>query len=241
MPPRPRVHRWVRRDVETKAGPKARRSDLKRQKILDAAAAVFRRRGYAQATLGEIADEAHTQAGSLYYYFENREQLVEEVLAYAHTRLVDRVTAAVHGLDEEIGPMDRLIVAIRTHVQTVLDRNDYVLAFERIYDQVPDEMRERIVQVPRTYGRFWHGLIQAAQEAGAIRPELDARLLRLLLIGSMSWMADWYKPDGASKPEEIADTLLSMFLEGAAVDRRAAGRRIARPELQMRPDPGLPG
>ena len=56
------------------------RGRLKRKQILDAAAKVLARRGYVGTQLSEIAEEAGTQSGSLYYHFESREDLIEEVL-----------------------------------------------------------------------------------------------------------------------------------------------------------------
>ena len=38
------------------------------------------RRGYAGTMLAEVAEEAATQSGSLYYHFDSREELIEEVL-----------------------------------------------------------------------------------------------------------------------------------------------------------------
>ena len=53
------------------------RAALKREQILDAAAKVLARRGYAATTLAEIAEEVGSAgAGSLYYHFDSREQLI---------------------------------------------------------------------------------------------------------------------------------------------------------------------
>ena len=67
------------------------KSEATRARILDAAAKIISTKGYAAARLADIASEADTQAGSLYYHFESREALVEEVLDIA----IDRVTAYV--------------------------------------------------------------------------------------------------------------------------------------------------
>jgi AcrR family transcriptional regulator len=51
-----------------------------RRRILDACAAALRRDGYAAVTLKDVAALAGLQAGSLYYHFRSKEEIVEEVL-----------------------------------------------------------------------------------------------------------------------------------------------------------------
>ena len=58
-----------------------RKGERTRTRILDAAADVLARKGYAAATLTEIASVAKMQAGSLYYHFDSKDAIVEEVLA----------------------------------------------------------------------------------------------------------------------------------------------------------------
>ncbi|MGK2909163.1 MAG: TetR/AcrR family transcriptional regulator [Sphingobium sp.] len=219
---------------EAVGGANVGKAVLKRQRILDAAAAVFRRRGYAQATLSEIATEAGTQAGSLYYYFDSREQLVEEVLTYSMMRLRARVNTAVAQLPPEADALDRLVTVIRTHVLSVLNRDDYEIAYQKIHDQVPDDMRDRIAHEARAFARDWTKILEAAIREGFLRPDLDLRLTRLLIIGSISWMADWYKDDGPARPDEIADAVLRLFFDGVAVDRDAIVGRIAPPKAAGR-------
>jgi hypothetical protein len=95
-------------------------------------------------------------------------------------------------------------------------------------------MRENIARAPRAYGRFWTGVFKDAVREGFIRSDLDPRLTRLLLVGSISWMADWYNPNGPSSPEEIAEAVLRLFLEGAAVDRKQLAARLGAPPGQPR-------
>ena len=223
-----RVAKPVRRRFVARgeAAERPSKSELKRQQILDSAALVFGRRGYAEGTLGEIAAEAGTQTGSLYYYFESREHLVEEVLTRSAQLLIDNVNKALAELPPETDSLDRLMVMISSHVQTLLDNRNYTVAYQRIHDQVPPDIQQRVLQVPRSYARVWDQVVSEARDAGFDRPDMDLRLLRLLLIGSISWISEWYRPNGHSSPTEIIQALLSVFFEGAAIDKIDVPTRV---------------
>ena len=52
-----------------------------RERILDAAYRLFRRRGYSRVTMDDIAAEARLTKRTLYHHFESKHQLLAEVLA----------------------------------------------------------------------------------------------------------------------------------------------------------------
>src|SRR5450759_3559345 len=55
------------------------KSEKSRDSILEAAAKLFRRQGYSATTLRQIAAMAEIKAGSIYYYFDSKEAILNEV------------------------------------------------------------------------------------------------------------------------------------------------------------------
>ena len=126
------------------------KSERTRQRILDAAAMVFREQGYANARLSDIAELAGIQTGSLYYHFAGREELVAEILHLGIQRAWDHVRASVDALPAATTPLDRLAAAIRAHTTAVLEISDYSSAQARIVGQVlPEVFKEHLVEQDR--------------------------------------------------------------------------------------------
>ena len=83
----------------------AQRRQLTRQRLLEAAAAVFARRGYAAASVEEIAREAGYSTGAIYWHFEGKDELF---LAMATEFAVDRVRELTGVIgDEDLDPAER--------------------------------------------------------------------------------------------------------------------------------------
>ena len=195
------------------------RGQVKRQEILDAAARVLARRGYGGAQLGEIADEAGTQAGSLYYHFDSREELIEEVLHRGVTMSFARVQAVVDGLPPDSSPLRRLEAALRAHLKFQLVESDYARAAVRSIGQYPDGVWKRLNNQFRTYGKFFDDLIAAAMKNNELDDAVDRHALRMLLIGAANWTPEWYRRDGSSSVDEIGDMLIRLLLRGVASGR----------------------
>jgi hypothetical protein len=127
-----------------------------------------------------------------------------------------KVANALEMLPPAADSLDRLITTVRTHVLTILEMDAFNLAYHKIHDQVPPELNERNKRDARSYARFWTQVFNEAVRDGHLRDDLDSRLTRLLIVGSITWMNEWYKPKGASSPEDIASALIDLFFKGAA-------------------------
>jgi AcrR family transcriptional regulator len=201
-----------------------RKSDLTRQRILQAAARVFRERGYSGTRLSDIADAADMKAGSLYYHFDSREALVEEVVLEGVRRTKDAVQDRLRSLPADAKFLHKLEVMIETHLTFVLLQGDIASASIQLIWQIPQEIRERTLAVQRAYGAIWREVLEAARDAGEIRSDVNLSAIRMSILGALNWAADWYHPTGAS-PKQIARDIVVMVLHGLAVPPRAGGTR----------------
>lgn len=98
------------------------------ERILDAAHAVFLRRGTAGARTQEIADEAGVNKALLHYYYRSKKRLAEAVFMRAAQRLLPRVLQ-IMGSD---APIEEKVRRVVDHELTVLsetpDLPGYVLS-----------------------------------------------------------------------------------------------------------------
>jgi AcrR family transcriptional regulator len=88
-----------RRSTDADGGVK--RSVSSRQHILDVAAKLFRATGYTKTSLRDIGERAGMKAGSLYYHFTSKEELVAEVLRTGVKRVHRAVVSAIDALDPD--------------------------------------------------------------------------------------------------------------------------------------------
>lgn len=93
--------------------------------ILDAAHAVFVRRGTAGARMQEVADEAGVNKAMLHYYFRNKERLAEAVFRRAAKRLLPPVLT-IMGSD---APLEEKVERVVEHELTILSESPYLPAY----------------------------------------------------------------------------------------------------------------
>ncbi|WP_405846700.1 TetR/AcrR family transcriptional regulator [Streptomyces sp. NBC_01518] len=184
-----------------------------RERILDAAAHVLSRKGYAGTRLSDVAEQAQIQAPAIYYYFSSREVLIEEVMWVGVARLREHVAEALDALPADTTPMDRVDAAVEEHLRYQLAISDFATAAIRNAGQVPEDIRTRQLAEEAKYGDIWRALIQDAQKAGELRADLEPRVARMLVLGALNWTTEWWNPRQGSL-DVVVRTARSLVRHG---------------------------
>ena len=207
----------MRAYAQTKRPQMSSKGELKRKQILDAAAKVLARHGYIGTQLSEIAAEAGTQAGSLYYHFESREELLEEVLREGVRQSFTHAQSVVDKLPTDSTPLERLCAAVSAHLRFQLVESDYARAAAHSTGQAPEDVWKRVNEKFRKYGKFFDDLIEAAMKSGELDPKVNRSALRMLIIGAANYAPEWYRQSGALDVDHLADLLVRLLVSGVGV------------------------
>lgn len=188
-----------------------------RVRILDAAAHVLSAQGYAGMRLSDVAEHADVQAPAIYYYFPSREDLIEEVMWAGIADMRQHLVAVLASADPNLSPMDRILLAVETHLRHELEISDYTTASIRNAGQLPEKIRKRQVAEEAKYGEVWRELFKDAIAAGEIESSLDPYIARMLVMGSLNWAVEWWKPKRGSL-DNVVKMAQRMVRNGLAPD-----------------------
>ncbi|MFJ1899716.1 MULTISPECIES: TetR/AcrR family transcriptional regulator [unclassified Streptomyces] len=184
----------------------------RRAELLATAAEVFAAQGYNATTVRRIADEAGLLAGSLYYHFDSKESMLDEILsAFLDELWTGYGTVLAAGL----GPA-ATIEALVTQSFRQIDRHGPAVA---IYQKESGRLsaQPRFAYLTGSRAKFedaWLRTLERGVAEQAFRSDLDVRLVYRFVRDTVWVAASWYRPGGAHSPEEIARQYLSMVLEG---------------------------
>lgn len=189
------------------------RSDQSREHILSAAAKLFRDQGFTATTLRQIAAAANMKAGSIYYHFSSKEQILDEVLDVGLLQIFGAVRDAVEGCGPGANSETRIQAAMSAHLRTLLSRSEFTSVNIRVYGQLPESIRERHHPKRRQYGLFWDELFRHAIDDGVFRGDIKVRPLREFVLGALNWTVEWFDPEQHSV-NELVERCIKLILNG---------------------------
>ncbi|MEJ2864089.1 TetR/AcrR family transcriptional regulator [Actinomycetospora flava] len=188
-----------------------------RRRVVDAAAHVLLRRGYAGTRLSDVAEVAQVQAPAIYYYFSSRDELIDEAVAVGLDRAQTLVQDALAEAPADLPAIDRLAIAVAAHLRTLLTHSDHAAAAVRTVPQLPEAMRERHRQAQRDYLAVWRGLVAEVRDDGDLDPALDPGTALMVVLGALNWTAEWWDPARGSL-EGVIDAAQRLVRQGLAAD-----------------------
>lgn len=188
-----------------------KRSELKKKQILLSAINIIKQRGFDKATMEEIAAGLLMTKASLYYYFQNKEDLLYQ----CHNLVLNQnIESAKEIISQPLAIEEKFKEMIKLHLNFALDEKEtfnLIFETEAIFSR---ENYKEIVKLRKFYTSLWESLISEGVNEGVFL-ETKPYLTTMLILGSLNWVHEWYKPQGTYKKKEITvhfqERLLKML------------------------------
>lgn len=198
-------------------------------RLLDTAAELFWRQGYAATSTREIAAALGIQQASLYHHIASKEDLLYRICVSSLEPFLSDVPAAIARVE---CPLDRIKALIHAHLSTLLryrQRNVTQLTELR---SLSSRHRTQVLALRDQYERISRSVLEQAQNAGAIRSDVPAKFLNLELMSILNHASLWFRKGKALTERQVADMLTEVFLNGSAVP--ALRSRLRPPDLRAK-------
>ena len=153
---------------------RAKRAEMVREEVIDAALAEFAERGYHQTSISDIAKRLGTGHSMFYRYFQNKRDIVDHAVRQVNGRLIAAMGAAVPGQIKSAGEFRDYISAIGMAYTDVLAEEPRLLQLIVVQAAgVDQEMSERFHRLYDGGITVLSGVLRDGIAGGYIRPDID--------------------------------------------------------------------
>ena len=186
---------------------------MTRDDILEAAAQVFRKKGYNGASMADIASIVNLQKASLYHHISSKQEILLELL----DRALEMLTARIFPITLDSIPADeKLRLMIRVYLQSLAENSDLssVLLFE--HRSLDRKSHARHIPNRDRFESLWRNVFTEGVNSKLFACQ-DIGLALRGLMGTLNWTLTWYHPGGKFTIEEIGDQYADMLFHGLLV------------------------
>lgn len=198
-------------------GKREENKQRKQQAILEAALKTFSTKGYADARIAEVAQAAHVGKGTIYEYYQSKEDLFFGVFQwYVEKVLMAGLQNAGTSGDAGEERLRRFLNAAVDSSVSTLDYFAITLEFWAAAGNptTRDRFRGALLNLYKSFRLVIAELIAEGQRTGAFRPEVDPEALAAGLMGSLDGLMLQGWMDNSFKIKAVADTLIETTLCG---------------------------
>lgn len=182
----------------------------RREEVLAAAERLFAEHGFQATSVRDIAETLNLQPGSLYAHIESKDDLLWETLNSAADRFFKAVDPIVKSPLVSLEKLRKVMVA---HVKVVTANLSAAAVYSTEWRHLSPDRRRAFAERRDAYEEIVRGLVRDCIHEGTFAA-VDEKFATLLILSSINWVYQWYRPEGPMSPEEIARTLTEMIFNG---------------------------
>lgn len=183
------------------------RAGLTRTKIVDAGTELFAERGYAAASMRELAERAGVSLSASYYYFPGKQDVLVAIMEEAMSRL-EKAGAEV--MERELEPLERLAELVRAHVRVHLEQPEQARVADGELRALAEPSRGRVIAWRDSYEAHFRETLTEGVETGAFYANLDVPITAMAIITMATGTAEWWRPKGRLTRDEAAALLSDL-------------------------------
>jgi TetR/AcrR family transcriptional regulator, cholesterol catabolism regulator len=182
----------------------------RKEQIEKTATALFKTKGFSATSMRDLANALGIEAASIYSHIKSKEEILQRVCFRMAQEFFDALDAAEATKSTATDRLQRAIVA---HVQ-VLTRNTAASAvFLHEWRHLSEPHLGSYLSLRDKYEGRFREIIRSGINNGEFNLP-DEKFAVLTILSGLNWIHTWYKADGKMKPQEIAENLSAMLLNG---------------------------
>ena len=202
-----------------KAKRKEREFNLRRAEILEQAEKIFAAKGFYNTTVAEIAGASGFAVGTIYQFFESKEQLYTAMLTEKLNMMYEGIRKAV---GQEAGVFRKIEVLTASNFQFVESNAEFCSIFVRgdhlSLSEGSEALRERMIRDYADHVSFIEEVIREGIRTEDLK-KMDPRMMAAALLGIInSCSFKWLTVAKEGSLETKVPFVLDIFLEGVRQD-----------------------
>lgn len=189
---------------------KAPTFELQRASILHTAAQLFAQRGFAGASMSELAEACGISKPLLYHYYRDKEHMLFDI-ANSYIDGLIRIVAEVRA--RKLPPEEQFRALVGRFMQEYEHAQAQHMVLVQDVKFLGEKERRAIV------GKERQVVDAFAAAIASLKPRFRKKALRvplaMILFGMINWTFTWLRADGALAYRDMADVVTEIFLHGA--------------------------
>jgi len=186
---------------------------VKRQRVIDAAAATFAKDGYHGVSTRQIADVIGIKAGSLYFHLDSKETALEEICLRGLAIVEGAIETA---FQKSSGLSPRLRQFFATTLEDIRRHSDYIVVYIREHQHLTQDARARLDISSLKFRSQLEGLFLEALQDGELFEGLTPPTAGLITIGTVKTISQFYTDGPLERFDQFAQDAVDCLIRGLA-------------------------
>jgi AcrR family transcriptional regulator len=183
----------------------------RKEQVIRKAAELFKEKGYAAASMRDLAQLLGIEAASLYSHIKSKEEILRNLcfdMAAEFRKSLEEVEK------EDLAASEKLRRGIIGHIQVMAKDLTASAVFMNEHRHLSQPYLRDFLLLRINYINRFKSIIEQGARSGEFKKTIDKKLAVMTLFSSLNWMPMWYDPSGLIDPVELGRQLSDMLVNG---------------------------
>jgi AcrR family transcriptional regulator len=183
----------------------------RKKQVIRMAAELFKEKGYAAASMRDLAQKLGIEAASLYSHIRSK----EEILRTLCFDMAAEFRASLDAVEKmKVPASEKLRIGIEEHVKVMARDLTASAVFMNEHRHLSQPYLRDFLLLRINYINRFKKIIEEGIRTGELKPHIDTKLSVMTLFSSLNWMPLWYSPENSIEPAELGRQLADMLING---------------------------
>ena len=182
----------------------------KKQTILEAAARLFRDKGYSATSMRDLAQAVDLKASSLYNHISSKEEILQKICFNNAHRFLNGMKEVE---EKDVSPTEKIRSLIRFHIIMATEDVTSVTAFNDEWRHLSEPHLNEFLALRKDYELRFKAIIKEGIASSEFRPIKSSIVLHTFL-SSIRWLYDWYQDGREISTDDLQIEITAILLDG---------------------------
>mgnify|MGYP001448815542 CR=1 FL=1 len=183
----------------------------KYKQIIEAAVDVIADNGFHQAQVSKIAKHAGVADGTIYIYFENKEDILISIFQEKMGEFISKIKEEIQGIE---APEEKLATLVNMHFSQLAANPNLAIVTQLELRQSNKNIRLKINEILKEYTTVIDSIVDYGKEFNIFRKSVDTRLARQMIFGTLdeavsNWVMNEQHYDLKALTQPVSELLLN--------------------------------
>ena len=190
-----------------------RKDNEKHHRIIEAATKVFAKNGFYQSKIAQIAKEAGVADGTIYIYFENKDDILISLFEEQMKAVLDNMALQITKIDD---PAEKLEIFASTHLDLIEKNKDMAEIIQVELRQSGKFMKEYKNERFMEYLDIIGDIISEGQKRGLFRKDVIPGVAKRAFFGALDEVSRFWVLSSRKQYDikTVAKQISGFFLNG---------------------------
>lgn len=185
----------------------------RKNEIYSAAVRLFRERGYAAASMRDLAERVGIEASSLYSHISSKEEILRDICMDC-SQMFEKGMEEVLAMDGTY--LEKVNALMRLHFDIALHHPSSATVFNDEWKHLPEASLEKFIASRRTYEAAFRNIIKEGIAAGEFA-QRSSKVVFNIIINSTKWLHNYPRKMSKQELDKFKKDIFSFIESGIKI------------------------